>query len=181
MGAYKQNLVMRVIEASDSQTWESAVEEWEIVDCEEDEHHESSCICGKEELRFLFTIRNRYNQNILYPIGSRCIRKFEREDLEEITTIHEALVKLLHALRNRERIEHSSAYFSRKLLRYLLDNNAFRPSAYNHGNGYNDYQFMLDMFNQRTPPSARQQSKIDAIIISSIKPYLESILADKIH
>lgn len=181
MGSYKENLIMRVIEASEGQSWDSAVSEWEIIDCEEDEHHESSCICGKEDLRFLFTIQNRYNQHVLYPIGSRCIRKFERHDLDEITSIHESLFKLLHALRNRERIELTSEYFSRKLLRYLYDNDAFKANPYNHGDGYNDYQFIVDMFNQRLPLTQRQQSKVNAIILNSIKPYLESILADKIH
>ncbi len=181
MKSYRENLVMRVIEASEGNSWESAVEEWDIVDCEEDEDHECSCICGKEDLRFLFTIRNRYNQNVLFPIGSRCIRKFERQDMDEITSIHESLFKLLHALRNRERIELTSEFFSRKLLRYMYDNDAFQATPYNHGDSYNDYQFMLDMFNRRIPLSPRQQSKVNAIILNSIKPYLESILADKIH
>ena len=57
MGSYKENLIKRVIDASEGRSWESAVAEWEIIDCEEDEHLESSCICGKEDLRFLFTIQ----------------------------------------------------------------------------------------------------------------------------
>ena len=66
--AYYRNLIQRVIDNSESDIWESAVFEWEIFDWEEDETLESSCICGKENLRYLFTIRNTLNGNILYPI-----------------------------------------------------------------------------------------------------------------
>ena len=47
----------------------SAVAEWDIIDCEEDERLESSCICGKEDLRFLFTIQKvacLYQQQIIF-------------------------------------------------------------------------------------------------------------------
>lgn len=180
MGSYKENLINQVIEASESKDWESAVTEWEIEDCEEDPKHESCCLCGKEDLRFLFTIQNRINGNELYPIGSRCIQKFDRDDLDEITSIHEALFKLLHALRDRERIELTKDFFSRKLLNYLYNQGAFKATPYNRNDGYNDYCFMMDMFNRRSPMTPNQQRKVNAIIINSIKPYLESILADKI-
>lgn len=76
MGHYVQNLIVRVINASEADNWENAVQEWEIVDCEEDEDLSESCVCGKEELRYLFTIRNVYNGNLLFPIGSSCIKPF---------------------------------------------------------------------------------------------------------
>lgn len=63
---YYRNLIQRVIDNSEASTWENAVLEWEIFDCEEDETLESSCICGKEELRYLFTIRNTTNGNVIY-------------------------------------------------------------------------------------------------------------------
>ena len=34
---YIENLIKRVIELSEGDTWDSAVNEWEIVDCEIDE------------------------------------------------------------------------------------------------------------------------------------------------
>ena len=34
--SYYQNLIKSVIEASESDIWEEAVQEWEIFDCEED-------------------------------------------------------------------------------------------------------------------------------------------------
>lgn len=56
--AYRTNLIQRVLDESESNTWNEAVLEWVIDDCEEDNSLQSSCICGKEELRYLFTIRN---------------------------------------------------------------------------------------------------------------------------
>ena len=37
MSNYSQNLLRRVIELSESEYWENAVQEWEIIDCYEDE------------------------------------------------------------------------------------------------------------------------------------------------
>lgn len=72
--AYRTNLIQKVLDKSEGNTWNEAVQEWMIDDCEEDDSLESSCICGKEELRYLFTIRNVRNGNTLFPIGSSCIK-----------------------------------------------------------------------------------------------------------
>lgn len=67
---YVKNLVMTVIENSEGEYWDDAVTEWEIEDCEEDDSCSSECICGKENIKFLYTIRNINNGNTLFPIGS---------------------------------------------------------------------------------------------------------------
>ncbi len=181
--AYVKNLIQTVITASNGNTWDVAVNEWEILDCEEDDFLSESCICGKENLRYLYTIRNTLNGNILYPIGSSCIKKFERDDLKEETVVREKLFKLRHAVENNEFISLNSELFSRKLLYFLYDDNAFRPNQYNDYDGYNDYEFLLDMFNKRDKNSisSKQQAKIRAIIVSSIRPYLKMKLRGKIR
>lgn len=181
MGSFTKNLMNQVLDASESLQWKSAVDEWDIEDCEEDTQCKSSCICGKEKIRYLYTICNRLNGNTLYPIGSRCIRRFERDDLSEMTVIQEKLFKLLHAIRKHERIELTTDYFSRRVLAYLFEQGAFKPSKYNGFQEHRDYQFMLNMFNQHSPLTESQQRKVNAIIICSIKPYLEKMLADRIH
>lgn len=179
LSTYYKNLISSVLELSDSSDWQSAVLEWAIEDVVEDETLSESCVCGKENLRYLFTIKNTLNGNKLYPIGSTCIKKFERSDLDEIVSVKEQLFKLLHAIENNEFITLSSQYFSRRLLRYLYDNDALLPTEYNQYEPYNDYQFLLDMFNKRSR-SANQNKKATAIILNSIKPYLQSVLQDKI-
>ena len=180
--AYRTNLINKVIELSENKKWNSAVLEWELIDCDEDEETMSSCICGKEELRYLFTIKNSQNNNILSPIGSSCIKKFERDDLNEKTSIQEKLFKLLHAIEDGSYIKLSSEYFSRKLLKYLYEQNVFNSSEYNNYNPENDYYFLLEMFNKRNKNSItpKQQRKINAIIITSIRPYLVKQLKGKI-
>ena len=99
--SYYQNLIKRVLEASTTDNWEIAVREWDIVDCEEDEEHEehaSRCICGKEKLRYLFTIRNRETGRSLYPIRSSCIEKFERNDLDYEVNVQKDMYRLAHAI-----------------------------------------------------------------------------------
>ena len=141
---YYENLIKRVIDLSESNVWERAVQEWEIFDCEIDDAMTESCVCGKEHLRYLFTIRNTENGNELYPIGSTCINKFDRDDLDYEVSVYEDMFRLIRAVENNEYIELTSEYFSRKLLGYLLDNDAFEPNEYNDFDGENDYGWFHD-------------------------------------
>ena len=179
---YYETLISEVIQNSYSKSWTSAVNEWDVADCEEDDSLESSCICGKENLRYLFTIRNIINGNILFPIGSTCIKKFNRSELNDVVSINEGLFKLLHAIESNQFINLTSDFFSRKLLKHLFDSGAFLPTEYNNFSAQNDFDFILKMFNKRDKSTItpKQQKKIRAIIIAQIRPYLHSILEDKI-
>lgn len=181
-GSYVENLIKTVIDNSRSCTWDDAVLEWKIDDCEEDEFLESACICGKENLRYLYTIRNKYNGNTLFPIGSSCIKKFGREDLSRETSVHEAMFNLLHAIQDRKFISLTSEFFSRKLLWALYTEGAF-DTDYNDYDGEQDYEFMLQMFNKRNKDSisSAQDKKIKAIIVNSIRPFLNTKLESKIR
>ena len=173
---YYENLIKRVIDLSESNVWEHAIQEWEIFDCEIDDTMTESCICGKEHLRYLFTIRNIENGNELYPIGSTCINKFERDDLNFEVSVYEDMFRLICAVENNEYIELNSTYFSRKLLSYLFDNGVFVSNEYNNFNGANDYNFMIEMFNKRNKDEIHgsRKRKINAIIANSILPFVRS-------
>ena len=146
--SYYENLIKKVIDSSIADTWDEAVFEWEIIDCEEDESCTSECLCGKKDIKYLYTIHNTYNNNILYYIGSKCIQKFGREDLTFHITILEQLYKLYHAIEKNKRIELNSDFFSRKLLEYLYEKGVLNTS-YNHFDGTTDYLFLLKMYNKR--------------------------------
>lgn len=60
---YRYKLLKKVIDLSEGSEWDSAVKEWEIDGVEEDEDCSSTCVCGKENLRYLFTIQNSKNGN----------------------------------------------------------------------------------------------------------------------
>ncbi|EHJ53314.1 hypothetical protein [Streptococcus macacae] len=178
--SYYEKLISEIIDNSEANTWDSAVIEWKIVDVEEDEYLKESCVCGKENLRYLYTIQNVFNNKILYPIGSSCIKKFEREDLNAEINVKEQMFKLLHAVEENAFLELSSEFFSRKLLLYLYEQGAFKATRYNNFNPHEDYQFILDMFNKRKV-SDRQNRKAVAIILNSIKPFVQEQLKGKVR
>ena len=177
---YVERLINRVINLSCSNDWDTAVTEWEIIDCEEDDTLSESCICGKENLYYLFTIKNVLNGNTLFPIGSSCIKKFGRNDLDDEAVVREKMFKLYHAVEDNQFISLSPAFFSRKLLKKLYEEGAF-DSEYNEYDGYDDYEFILKMFNKRDKNAITpgQQKKIRAIIVASIRPYLTMQLSNK--
>lgn len=177
---YWLNLIQAVLTLSEANDWKSAVAEWYLDDVEEDENLEESCVCGKEHLRYFFTIRNVLNNNTLYPIGSSCIKKFNRADLNEEVSAKEQLFKLLHAIENNSFLTLSTEFFSRKLLLYLYELGAFEATQYNDFEPHNDYKFLLDMFNKRNRTD-KQNKKATAIILSLIRPFLQEVLKDKIR
>ena len=166
LSVYYENLIQRVLDNSQNNTWDKAVKEWYIYSCQKDESCQSQCVCGKENIKYLFVIKNLLNKKMIFPIGSSCIKKFGRNDLNEQISICEQLFDLLNLVRNNKYI--SIEHFSRKLLAYLYERGAFKPTAYNQFNGINDYNFMVDMFNKRKEPTKAQKSKIRGIIFYSI-------------
>lgn len=177
---YYNNLIKRVLQLSVHTIWDLAVREWVIVDCEVDEDADSKCVCGKENLKYLFTIQNRMNGNILYPIGSTCIMKFGRPDLDLEISVYNDMIKLLDAVKKNKFIQLTSEFFSRNLLLYLYNEGAFKPTHYNNFNPSEDYYFMLDMFNKRKKEDIfpAQRKKINAIIFFHIIPFLKQKIKD---
>jgi hypothetical protein len=113
----------------------------------------------------------------LFPIGSKCIEKFGRDDLNEIISVKEGLFNLLRRIKSNEFITLKDSGFTRKLIRFFYDQNVFQPNQYNDNNPENDYDFLIKMFNMKKPPSDKQASKIRALIVSEIKPFLLKYLA----
>lgn len=150
---YMERLIKTVIELSHGNDWDTAVVEWEIIDCEEDSTLSESCICGKEHLFYLFTIKNIITGSTLFPIGSSCIKKFGRDDLNDEASVREKMFKLYHAVENNQFISLSPEFFSRKLLKKLFEDGAF-DCEYNDYDGLDDYEFIVKMFNKRDKSSS---------------------------
>lgn len=179
MGSSFERLVKAVIDSSDSKDWNNAVLEWELIDTEEDEYAESECICGKESIRYLHKIQNLINGNILFPVGSSCIKKFDRDELNELISVREKMFKLYHAVDNKRFLELSSELFSRKLIKYLYDMGAFNSSD-ERFSAESNYKFFLKMFNKRTEMTIKQDRKVKAILLNNIKPFVTKQLENKI-
>lgn len=147
---YTDNLIGTVIGLSVADDWEGARREWRIVGCEVDETHSATCVCGKEGLRYVYTIANTETGETLSPIGSSCIKKFEQSDMDEELAGWQQAIKLMEEaarIGKEDYVHLHSGSYSRKLLYFLYEQDAFRPTKYNGYDGYNDYLFLLDMFN----------------------------------
>jgi len=70
-----------VIANSQSKNWDFAIQEWDVKHYEVAE--DETCVCGKEHIVHTHTIINRLNSNLLYPIGSECIKKFGSEHMKD--------------------------------------------------------------------------------------------------
>lgn len=77
---YTDNLIGTVIGLSVADDWEGARREWEIVGCEVDETHSATCVCGKEGLRYVYTIANTETGETL-SLGFRASRKPRRKGM----------------------------------------------------------------------------------------------------
>ena len=179
MASSFENLKKAIIDNSVSKIWQDAVLEWTLIDTEEDEWNESECVCGKENIRYLHRIKNLINGNELFPIGSSCIKKFDRDDLNELISVKEKLFKLYHAVGNKEFLKLSSELFSRKLIKYLYDEGAFN-STNDLYPAENNYEFFLKMFNKRSELTTNQDKKVKAILLNNIKPFIMARLKNKV-
>ena len=81
----KFNLHAVIIENSESKVFLEAREEWDITNAYQSSDLSGYCICGKEHIALQYEIRNRLNDNIIHPIGSKCIGNFGLSRLKTIT------------------------------------------------------------------------------------------------
>ncbi|KTR74568.1 hypothetical protein NS234_18840 [Microbacterium oxydans] len=170
-----RRLTSAVIAASVANKWAAAVLEWDVTELEEDPTGSGECVCGHQELVLLFTVTNKHNGAKLYPIGSTCVQKFGRTDLNRQVTLYSDLFRLRAAIFNNTRITLTSDFFSRAMIEYLNDEGAFTPDRWDADGGY---AFMLDMFNKRKKDEITrpQLAKITVLLNRKVIPF---VLADE--
>lgn len=154
------NLPREVVALSCADDFESARYEWDLVDRDIDPDCLQSCVCGKEGLRYLFTIRNRETGAKLYPIGSSCIELFGRQDLDQQVSVARQMYAVLAEYRESGTLALNGGAISRAVLKKLYEEGCFDPNSYNDGNPDVDYQFLVKMFNRRNKLSEGQRRKV---------------------
>lgn len=169
-----ETLRSAVIDASLSDRWAEAVQEWQVVSVEEDPRATGICVCGKTGLVYLYMIHNRHTDWSLFPIGSSCVNLFEVEELDVSVGVLRRLLDLRAAFATGKRVELTTEFFSRALLADLWQNGAFPPNEYNRSNGDNDYKFLLDLFNQRHEFTEREKSKVWVLLNRTIRSFVLS-------
>lgn len=158
-----------------AEDFHDAVHEWAVVAVEEHPDSQGECLCGQQNLLYMYTIYNGENQQTLRYIGSQCVNNFEVQDLNVQVSLLSRLLTLKKAIENHERITLTSDYFSKDLLAWLSDEGAFN----NERNGYNgdgDYAFFLKMFNKRKKEDITdpQNKKIWAMLNFQVKPFIQN-------
>ena len=169
-----ETLTREIVARSVATTFGSAVTEWEVVALEEDGTASGVCVCGQPNLIKLFTIKNRLNDATLHPIGSVCINKFGREDLDRQVDLIGALYTLRAAVLDGRDVPLTSEYFSRAMLEYFHFRDVFTPDHWNGGHGDNDYEFLTKMFNKhdKTSITKPQQKKIYMLLTRKVFPFV---------
>lgn len=74
-------LMKIVLENSKSCDKDEAIREWFISGYYK-EQNGVSCLCGQEHCKYVFVIKNFYNNNLLAPIGSSCMNYFVWDEQE---------------------------------------------------------------------------------------------------
>lgn len=85
---YIENLSSAVLPLSLSQDIKEACKEW-VAYRYIYLHEGTTCICGKEDIRRVYEIYNETTDELLYPIGSKCIKKFDNESLNTVVRVLE--------------------------------------------------------------------------------------------
>lgn len=161
-----------VIEASQSDNWERAVQEWQVISVEEDPRGTGTCVCGKNPLVYLYIIHNWRTKQTLVPIGSKCVNLFGVEELDLSVDVLHRLLKLRTAYATNRSIALTGDYFSRNVLADLLHNGAFPPNGFNRQSGDNDYKFLLDLFNQRQEITPNEGRKVWVLLNRTIRNFV---------
>ncbi|MCI1017359.1 hypothetical protein HWD99_01840 [Microbacterium sp. C5A9] len=176
MGTTANFQVLRhaVIDASVADRWKTALLEWEVISVEEHPTSEGECVCGQTNLLWMYTIANDANGRTLFPIGSTCVNHFGRTDLNRQITVFRKLLLVRDAAKSGSPITMDTNFFSRAALSFLYEEGVFTPDAYNFGDGWNDYDFLLKMFGVRDKDAitSKQRWKIRKLIDLKITPFV---------
>jgi hypothetical protein len=165
----------KVIEAnSAANDFYRAVHEWNVTAVEEHPSNEGECLCGQQDLLYMYTIHNQHTGRLLEYIGSTCVQHFKNSALNLQVAVFRGLFELRKKILAGDRISLTTDYFSREILKWLYEEGAFPATTYNGNDGEKDYLFLLDMFNKRNKDdiSPPRQRKILGLVHYTIKPFV---------
>lgn len=176
MAAHSFETLKKVIEDhSVAAHFHDAVHEWAVVAVEEHPESKGECLCGQQNLLYMYTIFNSKKQETLSYIGSQCVHHFKRQELDMQVSVFSQLLALKRAIEDGKKITLTSDYFSKALLGWLFAEGAF-DSERNGYNGEEDYAFFLQMFNKRKKEdiSDARNRKIWAMMNFQVKPFIQN-------
>lgn len=119
-----------VVRRSRATSFSDAAKEWDVIsicDCPGE-----TCVCGHEDIRWCYRIRNRVTGEELYPIGDRCIRHFGSKAMAQTATafrdVYAVGIESAATLRRTMPIRRrDGGRFTRRAIDSLLLAGALRP------------------------------------------------------
>lgn len=125
----RKNLYDAVLEASKADTWEQATKEWSEVSLIFNGIGRSNCVCGNA-IKYAYELFNGVTGKRLFPIGSDCVRHFQRISLDQQLEEEEKLLRKLENLtrkaQKKEVIRVNKTDFDERLINWLWEKGAFK-------------------------------------------------------
>lgn len=163
---YLYDIVME--NSKDDTSWWTAVKEWSIDGYKCDMAKISSCVCSKTGLKILFRIKNDINGNIIFPIGSTCIKRFKRTDLNNNVEVYEKFCALLNSFEennDEDEVTVDTEHFSRRSIDFYQSKGVI--DSY-------EWRFLKGIFNRKYDTlSMREKSMKNDILRNKIIPYIK--------
>lgn len=97
---------------------------------------------------------------------------------EDEINVRKQLFELLHAVEKGQYLELTPNFFPKTIEAFICY--CCIPGNLVERQHYKDYRFMPDMFNKRTRATG-QNKKVTAILLYSIKPFLQQYLENKVR
>lgn len=168
----KKELRDAILEYSVSCNLKEAIQEWDIESVDNNLCKDSQCICGHKNIRFEYKLKNRINKNIMFPVGSVCIREFNRSDFKERSQVYETLLTSISD--GFIQLSTLKEKFNRKTLMFLYDSGAFDIGV-SLRQGWMDYKFILRLFNRRSSDAISDKAldRYTMIMNNRILPWIK--------
>ena len=182
----RKNLYDAVLEASKADTWEQATKEWSEVSLIFNGIGRSNCVCGNA-IKYAYELFNGVTGKRLFPIGSDCVRHFQRISLDQQLEEEERLLRKLENLtrkaQKKEAIRVNKTDFDERLINWLWKKGAFKSNRGNQFSPEKDYQLFLEVFQggSWTKAEPLKKARMEEVLEKFIKPFLLGKSDDQLY
>lgn len=161
--------------------WEEKTEKWNLCGYKMGGYRFGYCRFEEEGVNYMFVLKEMPVNSQAGSSDTGQGKNPGRKELKEKIDMQTRIFRLLSAVEDHAFLSLSPDLFSGKVLKALYEEGTFPPTKYNRNNGKADYQFLLTMLNKRNKDeiTPKQQKKIAAILLNSVKPYLKKKLTNQ--
>ena len=182
----RKSLHDAVLQASQANTWDQATKEWNEVSLIFNGIGRSNCICGNA-IKYAYELFNNATGQRLFPIGSDCVRHFQRISLDQQIEEEEKLLRKLENLtrkvKKKEKIKVNKSDFDERLLKWFWEKGVFKANRGNQFTPERDYQLFLEVFQGGSWTKAEpiKKARMEEVLEKCIKPFLLGKSDDQLY